>query len=316
VALTGHPPVVAKHQPAGLLSRDDPWNPCRVEQEVLDLLGREGCPVPRFLAVDPEAQVQVCEDRGAATLDDVAQDRGARACRPYLVQVVDGLRIIEAACERHRAWLAARQHPAAGLLELERAWEEAGAEAHDGLGQLLGEPGPGAAWHGLLERGRAWLGSRPATLGPTDYNARNLVVDPAAGRLTFVEFSQIGWDWTERRLVQYTWCPGSGRPAGRFRSLLDRRAVARFAGRGPEAASRRRAADWHDLHLHLIALARLEAARRSPGEEDHARLLAAWTRPRQRRRDLARSLSRPLSDDPEAAALRAALRQALAEPRG
>lgn len=312
VALEGHPPVVAKHQLYGFLSRGTSWDLLEVEQQVLDLLVREHCPVPRILAVDAGTQFIFYEHRGSRTLDDLAQEAGPRACRAYLDQAIAGLCRIDRVCSRRQDRLVEHLNPAADLPALRQAWEQAGQQAVQGLEWLSRSRGlaPPAGSTDLLEHGHTWLAGRQPTLGTTDYNARNLVLDPRPGRLTFVEFAKIGWDWTERRLVQYTISLGAGRPAGRFRSLMDARAARQYASLGPDGEDRGRALDWHHLLLHLVAVGRLGAALEAPAHEPHARLLASWTRPHQRLRDLLACLARPLSADPAAVALRTAFRRA------
>ena len=96
-------------------------------------------------------------------------------------------------------------------------------------------------------------------MGALDYNARNLLILPnrlpsrAPGRVAYIDFSSIGWDWTERRLVHYLYALGAGRPDGRFVNALTREAL--------EAERGRLFFDTNALEAHLFAFQCLIAER-------------------------------------------------------
>ena len=73
-----------------------------------------------------------------------------------------------------------------------------------------GGPGEGTGDRaGALRRTVALaLGGEP-DVGSLDYNARNVVLDEAGGRVTLVDFAATGVDWPERRLVQYATATGT-----------------------------------------------------------------------------------------------------------
>ena len=157
--------------------------------------------------------------------------------------------------------------------------------------------GPAAArCRSLLEEILQRLAGRRPVLGTTDYNARNIVVDPPAGRLSFIEFAKIGWDWTERRLVQYSASMGAGRPDGSFTSLLDRDAVRQYASGARDPGDRALALDGHHIVFHLNAADLLLEALESRCNGRHAGLLQAWRRPRRRLEQIAGALTAALSD--------------------
>ena len=113
-------------------------------------------------------------------------------------------------------------------------------------------PAPGGAV-ALALRGEPDVGS-------LDYNARNVVLDEARGRVTLLDFAATGVDWPERRLVQYATATGGGRlavrlpgqasgaegdgappgaeQAGTFRSALTAEAVRRLRRAGGAEAGR------------------------------------------------------------------------------
>ena len=182
--------------------------------------------------------------------------------------------------------------PGAGTDDLAAAWAgvaDAAAEGLAGLWRHLGrgEP-PGGLGDAVRDLSDA-LGRRPPRLGPTDYRAANVVVDDLAERLAFLELSKLGWDWTERRAVQYTSATdGSGR------TLLSAQAV---AGTGVDGTRLDTGAlDGHHLLFQLLL------ARRLWGRED---VDGARAGPDV---DFRRSLTTPLSGDQQVGRLRQALR--------
>ena len=166
----------------------------------------------------------------------------------------------------------------------------------------------------LIDAMHGWLAARPAALGSVDYNARNAVVEPGGTRVYFLEFAKIGWDWTERRLTQYTSSMGSGRQNGRMcsLSLLDAPAARLYAeesGRSDGA----RALDYHRIFFLLNSAALLCAA--LDGEPHALALRQHWKRPHARLRQCAAMLAQGLSTDPSAAEFRSRL-QFCISPRG
>lgn len=286
--------LVAKHQVWGFLTAGQPYDLLQVEQQVLGLLHCQGCPVPRVEGIDPQGQFIFLEYCGSHTLEDLAGD-----CRPYIPQVVEGLLQIDQAFCQHRELLARRVVPQASIPCLQQAWARASLQARQGLEQLGRQCHcPPAALEGAqqaLAQILEWLAARPPALGTTDYNPRNITVDPERGQVRFIEFAKIGWDWTERRLVQYTNTVKRG-----FCRLLDPSDVEFYAGQvGQERA---RALDYHHLAFYLNAASRLGAALAAP--QEHAALRRAWGPPQARLRQLAELMAAPLSSDPLAARIR------------
>lgn len=97
-------------------------------------------------------------------------------------------------------WLLARAHQPTSQenIELQKAW--------DALYDTICEGVP--------------------TFGTLDYNARNLILSGSGS--TYLDFSAVGWDWPERRIVQYFMALGAHHPEGNFVQTLSRTAIERL----------------------------------------------------------------------------------------
>lgn len=282
--------AVAKHQFYGLLTAGQPYDLLQVEVDVLGALRRAGCPVPVVFGTDPEAQVIFLEYAGPRTLGHALggdPPPTAAARRAWGVRLLQGLLQIEAALAQGPLW-ERRAVPGGSRGDLARTWEAVAAGSMEGFDLVLRALGevPGARARASLGELARELGRRPPSLGATDYQPGNIVLDRSGQRLTFLELGKLGWDWTERRAVQYaTWAPAPERPG------LIEAATARAYGElwdEAEGAWRRRALDGHHLVFHLLWARRLCRA----GEG------AAGLQP------LLRRLAAPLSDDPLAGEVR------------
>ena len=296
--------MVVKQQLFGFLTQGKAYDLLTVEREVLGLLHEADCPVPEVLGVDDHRQCIFFAWVGDDTLDDALQAGDTALIGP----AIEGLCTIERMCDRYAARLVSRVVPTAGLDELAAVWGAVGERAHEGLEQLsrcLGQSRDMARAVLLLAKMHRWLAERPPSLGSTDYNARNVVIDPDGTRVRFIEFAKIGWDWTERRLVQYTTSMGSGRADGRMRSALHRDAALHYteiSGRADGA----RALDCHQIFFLLNGVAKLcDALDGGPRAEA---LLVRWREPAARLRQFAAMLRKALSADPVAAEFRDELR--------
>lgn len=288
--------VVAKHQFYGLATRGTAWDLLQVESDALRHLRACGCPVPVAFGTDPEAQIILLEFAGESTLGDIlssTDDPGPAGAQLYdqLAQrVLRGLCDIDSALAQPVFGAAARVVPGASITELATAWSAVGPVAVAGLNRLwhstVGQPAPDSvqrAVQALWQR----LGKRPPRIGVTDYQPANVVVGADGCRITFLELSKLGWDWTERRAVQYL---SSAENKGR--SLLSAGVLrAGVLGACPMHAD---AIDGHHLLFLLLLADRLL-------QHGHAELTC-----------LKRQLVAPLSDDPDLRELRCTL-QPLAE---
>jgi len=221
---------VAKYHPFAPLTRGKPYDVLHVEREVLNALTEAGCRVPRLIALDEKAFFAFYEWVGNETLDDWAQrettDRPER---------IDDLLHTQCAIDAALAvggdrW-ASRVAPGGDAEALTDRWGSACQRAVWGAEALLARtrrrPLRGHI-RDSIERIGGELALRAPVLGSSDYNARNIVISPQ-GEAFFLEFSKLSWDWTERRLVQYTTSMGSGRAA--FARLASGASIRGLAGR-------------------------------------------------------------------------------------
>ena len=295
---------VAKYQPFALLTRGKRFDVLHVERQVLNALAEAGCRVPRLIALDEEAFFAFYEWVGNETLDDWAQRSSSGG-----VKLIDGLlrnqRAIDEVLARQSDRWAACVAPGGDVASLTDRWASACQRAVWGAEALLsrvGRSSMNADIGSLIGRIGAELALRSPALGSSDYNARNVVISPH-GEAFFIEFSKLSWDWTERRLVQYTTCMGSRRDRGVMRCLLDARAARLYVKlQGSEAL---RALDGHQVIFLLNAAANLCAALDRPTEPANAALLRAWQNPPQRLQVLADALGTPLSNDEQTGSIRA-----------
>lgn len=291
--------LVAKHQLFGLLTRGEPYDLLAVEVDVLRRLRAAGCPVPVAFGADPEAQLVLLEYAGPRTVADAL--RGAPAPTPgqrdrWRRQVLRGLHRIEAVLADDLGHWQGRTAPGASADDLARTWTAVGRQARSGLSALVEQLAPAAGVRPVLEalvsQLAQTLGRRPPTLGPTDYHMGNLALDAWGERVTFLELAKLGWDWTERRAVQYTTSPDGDGRHGLLRQLeavdlagpLD---AAAFAG--------------HYVLFHLVLAHRLWASRR------HDRVMRLFS-------TFARLLAAPTGGDPLTGELRRQLQRLASSP--
>ena len=299
VTLEGGSRVVAKHQPFGAFAQGRPDDLLVVEPKVLGILVSRSCPVARPLGVDLETRFIFFEHTGDQTLDDIAQEGGGTGA-DLSRDLISGFCRIERALSERRGDLLPHVSPVASRERLLDTAARSDPQAREGLARLLLHcQAPRAAERTLraeLDVICARLSAREPSLASTDYNARNVVVDSATGRVSFIEFAKIGWDWPERRLVQYATSLGAGRPDGGFVGLLDRQSTRQY-GTGAEGDDLAFALDGHHILFHLHAAAMVHRALQQPARPRHRALLDAWQRPWQRLRQLAVALAAPLTDD-------------------
>jgi hypothetical protein len=302
--------LAAKRFPLAALVRGRPFDPLTVEPEVYRRL--EGCPVAPVLGVDVDGCVIFYEWCGDETLDDVCQLEAPSAHRGSAERVTEGFSLIRTGFALHSDGLAPMTFPGCGMADLLEGWEKACGEL---LGDLplvasrygLSDKTTGRLSHEVARLGRVLAGSSPA-LGVTDYNARNVVLDRGADRLRFIEFAKIGWDWDERRLVQYTTGMGGGLAQGRFRSLLTPDLV-RAASDSVAMAHR---LDGHHLIFHLLAACRLcRAITETTRSGGNTELLRFWREPEPRLLQLRTILAEPLSLNPLVSGIRATFAQGI-----
>lgn len=297
---------VAKYHLFAPLTRGKCHDVLNVERDVLGALIEAGCRVPRLVALDEDAFFAFYEWVGGETLDDWAQRESV--VHPVLID--DLLRnqcAIDTVLTGQADRWTPRVAPGGDQSNLTARWSSACQRAVWGAEALLCHmqlPPLKSRIRDLIRLVGDELSLRSPALGSSDYNARNIVISPR-GEAFFLEFSKLNWDWTERRLVQYTTCMGSGRDGGVIRPLLNARAARLYADLLDDEKALR-ALDGHQVVFLLNAAATLCKALERPTESAHAALLRAWQNPLQRLHALADALGAPLSNDEQIGSLRAA----------
>ena len=298
--------IVVKHQPFARLTQGAPYDLLDVEQLVCGRLRAAGCPVPEVYGISAEDGLIFLEWCGDRTLDDLCQEADPNVLPEYTDRAICGYLATETFFRTSGPSLSDRAFPGCAPEDVRASWAEVVESAGRSLPNLVACLNPTATpglkrISGCLSDLTHALGQAPPVLGPTDYNARNIVVNPETRDLRFIEFAKLGWDWPERRLVQYATSLGAGRADGGFHGLIDRRTAACYAARAAsiqETDSDKilRRLDGHHLAFHLLAGARLLAALSNPSNAHNAALLVAWRNPQKRLEQIRQALALPLSD--------------------
>ena len=307
--------VATPHGTLSAVKRGPSESSIRTEAAALSLLHRLGCPVPEVYGVDETEAILVLQWVGDRTLDDLCQDGAENEeQRRSLDTVISGFCNIERTCSEHKALL--KDHLRPRNLDWEgNILTARGRSAISDLMEIQGHPCArkeetfcDPLWEDLSEG----ILDGPTCPGSLDYNARNIVVGEE--RAFFIDFSSLGEDWPERRLVQYCTGLGAKRKNGRFAGLLTEESVSRYAEIRAQWENHRdpaeiaRSVDRHHILFHLMAIRSIVEAVRDEQDVWNRRLLAAWGDPRTRVAQALQNLMKPLSDDPAASELRAFLR--------
>ena len=282
--------VFAKRHLFARMALNQSYDLLAVEEEVTRLLAREKCHVPQVLGVIVEAGVVILRDVGRRTLDDAIQQDPPVKCTRLATEAVDAFahiqkilathpdtdRLVAPGCEPD----SVRQ----SFLDVRSVLEHENLRAlvciDDGLSGILNDLGE------LVES----LAEQPTLIGPTDYNARNIVISDT-GSPFFLEWSKIGHDWPERRLVQYLTSLGTGQPGASHKSLIDQWLIKQYseAAVWTEPKMAAFALDGHHLVFTVLAALRSLASDFSLSTE------------------FKRGLTTPLSANPQITRLRKAL---------
>lgn len=257
-----------------------------VEANILKLLRREGCPVPDVITSDESTQVIVLEWCGDITWDDLCQDETVVDKRRYTKSAIEGFCDIERVFSENVSLLEPYVYPLDYQSHLHQIGEELLTSARHCISDLAwirDEPLTEAETKIVDE---SWdeishcILKRHPSLGTLDYNARNIIIDQ--NRLTFIDFAKIGWDWSERRLMQYLTGLGAHTEGGNFVTLLDAKHTKLYA----EAMSRidvkldwrklTALVDYHHILFYLTAIIRLLDILRNPENRQNVLLSRAW----------------------------------------
>jgi len=254
------------------------YSPLFVEENILKLLRREGCPVPDVIA--SEGEFVLLEWCGDMTLDDVCQYGGDADKKLYTKLAIKGFGKIEEAFSINAE--AIQPYVLHNQERLRESGEKLLTSARgciSNLAWIRGEPLSEAenklvddAW---VEITRRILNETPS-LGSLDYNALNIIVDN--DRVSFIDFSSIGYDWRERRLVQYLTGLGAHKEEGNFAGLLKRESVNFYVETLSEESLENAAAlvDYHQILFYLTAIVNLLSALKAPERRENVLLKQTW----------------------------------------
>ena len=240
--------VVAKHQFYGLLTRNESFDLLQTELDVLRYLRKSGASLPVPFGIDPDGQFIFLEFLGNRTLLDALEKTGtAGSIRGVITQQL----YIEQLLANTSAWRD-RVIPGGRRRDLARSWKRVEAIALRGLTEASATMGSSHKMEMLIPLVRGlheMVGRTPPVLGATDYQPRN-VMCLEGGRVAFLELGKLGWDWTERRALQYTTpLESNSLPLTAKREFLQE-LVASF----PDHAARR-TLDIHHLFFRLVLAA-------------------------------------------------------------
>lgn len=240
-----------KHHIFASLTRGKPYHLLTVEQKVTNHLLASGVSVPRIIATDHD--IVIYEWCGDHTLDDICQTADPR---PFSQSVINTLCALEKAFYKHGSKFTPHIAPGCSADDLREQWHNTIQALTETLPALVRDPNAPdllSTWEILTTE----LTYAPPALGPTDYNARNIAC-PNPETATVLELAKIGYDWPERRLIQYTTSLGAHKPRSRVIGLLTPSLVrhyAHFASKlystPPETILFR--LDAHHLIYHLFA---------------------------------------------------------------
>ena len=285
---------------------DAAGNTIQTEAAVLHRLGSLGCNTPRVVGFDASLGALAAEWLEGPTLERKLSTDGPDAID--VEQVMREFLAIEICLDSARKRFDdARNKAARGSLlkETESTFQSVRSAARS-VAEVSGRS-PSAAEDAANELRRqvcesAW------TVGSRDYNASNIVL--CSKGPFFVDFSAIGADWPERRLVGYLIATGPGRKDGNFTTALDQRAALIYERLGNAVWEGRPAGallDAHFLTAVLYSIKRLQNALTTPERPDSHTLLKAWPNPDERLSRLNDLLQTRLYPNPTADSLRSAL---------
>ena len=276
------------------------YTPCEIEATVLSILNDNGCPVPKIIWKSNDFHALMLEWCGALTLDAIAQSEPMSNLKPILPTIVTTLCRVETVFKENTELLT----PYAFRYDMDSTLQQVLEQGRKTLGYLVGPTTSSqtvhldTAWTALSNR----LIRAPLTFDSLDCQSRNIVISEETPFL--IDFSSVGWDWQERRLVQFFNSIGANQRDANFVSLLNRDLVATYAAwvtthretcLPAEIAAR---VDSHHLLFYLSVIHRLLSAVARPEAPDSRVLLTAWGDAKTRYQSaLMQLMNTDLSDD-------------------
>ena len=291
------------------------FTPFQIECAALLRLHQAGCRVPELYWWSDSASCLLMEWCGDTTLDDFAQETRTDELKAIVQNTVRAFCQLEEGFAKTVHALNPYIYPLdypTFLRDMMQTLLDQGRKTLDYLAWMKGEsmsPDQATRLDTIWKRMSNRLHQATPTLGTLDYNARNIVVDGST--LTFIDFGSIGWDWSERRLVQSLNSLGANRANGRFVNLLDREIVKKYARQVTQHREDRSETeiaaqvDYHQLLFYLSIVHRLLQSTAQPETPESKATLKAWGDPKARfRHALALLTDFHLSEDTDAAHLR------------
>lgn len=254
------------------------YTPCEIEATVLSILHRNGCHVPKIIWKSEDFHALLLEWCGELTLDAMAQNRPVSDLKPILYTILTELCRVETVFAENTELL----RPYTFRSDVDSTLRSLLEQGRKTLGYLGGSMTTSqtahldTAWTALSNR----LKAAPPTLDSLDYQSRNIMVSEETAFL--IDFSSVGWDWQERRLVQFFNSIGANQADANFVSLLNRDLVATYASwvtthretcSPAEIAAR---VDSHHLLFYLSIVHRLLHTVAQPETTESRTLLKAW----------------------------------------
>lgn len=264
------------------------YTPFQIEDTVLSTLHHNGCRVPKIIWKSENRHALLLEWCGKLTLDEMAQSRPVSNLKPILHTILMELCRVETVFAENLKHFtpytfrfdldATLQH----LLEQARKTLDYLSHLNEDLMTSSQTAQLNTAWNAISDQ----LRTAQPTLDSLDYQSRNIVVSDETPFL--IDFSSVGWDWQERRLVQYFNSIGAHQENANFVSLLDYNLVntyAEWVTTHRETCSPAEIAacvDSHHLLFYLSVIHQLLRAVAQPEVAESRVLLKAWGDPQAR----------------------------------
>jgi len=283
------------------------YSPLFIEENVLKLLRRGGCPVPDV--IDSEEEFVLLEWCGDMTLDDVCQYGGDAEKKLYTKLAIEGFCKIEETFSKNAE--AIEPYVLYNRENLRESGERLLASARgciSNLAWIRGEPlseTENKLVDGVWGEISCRILSETPSLGSLDYNALNIIVDK--NRVSFIDFSGIGYDWRERRLVQYLTGLGAHKEGSTFVGLLNRESVNFYVETlcGESFENAATLVDYHQMLFYLTAIVKLLSSLKAPKKRGSVLLKQTWGDVESRlRRAIFLLANESLSDDEVASFIR------------
>ena len=295
---------------------DSAFTPFEVESFALSTLREAGCSVPTVVWQSDTDYCLLLEWRGESTLDDAAQTTPLESLKEMVITALGEFCQIEKNFADSHAEFAPYIYPLYYPTYLRQAMGDMLDRGRKTMGYLAESSGETAT----SELDKLWSDFAQAvrrdatTLGALDYNARNIVIDAAS--ITYVDFGSIGWDWSERRIVQLFNSLGANREGGNYLNLLNRDSIRAYASQaityrsGSSEEDIFTQLDYHNILFYLSIVHRLLEAVAQPTKEENAALLNVWGDTEARlTRALEILVNSDLSDDSTARQIRECVRR-------